>query len=195
MFPCLVAMFTYAGQAVYFVATCCYYDADRQGKRSVTTHTAAKMHAAPSWRRVGRLMATTDTAPTAAVEREASKGRRAESGYEELVELARNLLLAVGGLTDVVRSLLASGSTPARPSDREFEDVSVPSLEEASVTVPEAAQMLGIGAEQVRRLLRADRLAGVNLGGRAGWRVSRRSINSLIRERQTHGTGRTARTA
>lgn len=42
-----------------------------------------------------------------------------------------------------------------------------------TMSVAEAAQELGLSHEQVRRHLRAGRLRGMPLGGRAGWRVSR----------------------
>lgn len=47
-----------------------------------------------------------------------------------------------------------------------------------SMTVAEAAEQLGIGEEQVRRLLRSGSLAGIPLGGRYGWRISRASIRA-----------------
>jgi excisionase family DNA binding protein len=49
-------------------------------------------------------------------------------------------------------------------------------LEDTSVTVREAAAILGLGEEQVRRLLRSGDLVGVPYGGRAGWRLSRRYV-------------------
>jgi excisionase family DNA binding protein len=45
-----------------------------------------------------------------------------------------------------------------------------------TMTVADAARELGLSAEPVRRYLRAGRLRGTALGGRAGWRVSRADV-------------------
>ena len=50
-------------------------------------------------------------------------------------------------------------------------------------TVAEAARDLGIGEEQVRRLLRSGVIRGIPLGGRFGWRVSRHSVAEYAQER------------
>jgi excisionase family DNA binding protein len=52
------------------------------------------------------------------------------------------------------------------------------------MTVAEAAAALAIGEEQTRRLLRAGTLFGVPLRGRAGWRVSRSTVDELLRARK-----------
>jgi excisionase family DNA binding protein len=52
-----------------------------------------------------------------------------------------------------------------------------------SMTVTEAARELGIGVEQVRRLLRSGALSGVPLGGQHGWRVARTSVHDYRGER------------
>jgi excisionase family DNA binding protein len=65
----------------------------------------------------------------------------------------------------------------------EFDTIEVLPLEDAGCSVAEAAETLGIGAEQTRRLLRAGILGGVQLGGRRGWLVSKASVDRLRRER------------
>jgi hypothetical protein len=46
-----------------------------------------------------------------------------------------------------------------------------PSLRYSGWSVAQTAAALGIGEEQVRRLLRRGELAGVSFGGRVGWRL------------------------
>jgi excisionase family DNA binding protein len=53
-----------------------------------------------------------------------------------------------------------------------------------TMTVTEAAAALAIGEEQTRQLLRAGTLFGVPLRGRAGWRVSRSTVDELLRARK-----------
>lgn len=57
-------------------------------------------------------------------------------------------------------------------------------LEEMSASVHEAAEQLGIGEEQVRRLLRSGELLGVPYGGRRGWRISRGYLEAIAAERR-----------
>ena len=52
------------------------------------------------------------------------------------------------------------------------------------MSVEEAARVLNISQEQVRRHLRSGRLDGVGLGGRAGWRVSRIDLVRFKAERE-----------
>jgi excisionase family DNA binding protein len=53
--------------------------------------------------------------------------------------------------------------------------------EERFLTVPEAADMLRIAPETVRRWLRSGRLKGVSLGSdRAGWRIPRSEVRRLL---------------
>ena len=56
-------------------------------------------------------------------------------------------------------------------------------LRDVVMTVAEAAAHLGLGEEQVRRLLRSEKLAGIPLGGRAGWQVSRESVEDMLAAR------------
>lgn len=53
-----------------------------------------------------------------------------------------------------------------------------------TMTVREAAEQLGIGEEQVRRLLRSGAIRGIPLGGRNGWRVSRAGVRAYGQERE-----------
>lgn len=56
--------------------------------------------------------------------------------------------------------------------------------EEVSATVQEAAGLLGVGEERVRRLLRDGVLVGVPYGGRRGWRIPRRHLEEFAAERR-----------
>lgn len=53
-----------------------------------------------------------------------------------------------------------------------------------TVSVAEAARVLNLSQEQVRRHLRAGRLRGIALRGRAGWRVSRLDLVRFKTERE-----------
>jgi excisionase family DNA binding protein len=62
---------------------------------------------------------------------------------------------------------------------REGIPVHSPPLEEISVSVAEAAGMLGLSRDQVRRRLRSGDLLGVHCGGRLGWRLHRDYVQEL----------------
>ena len=57
--------------------------------------------------------------------------------------------------------------------------VSTRNLREAGMTVAEAAKVLGIGEEQLRRRLRRGEIEGIPFGGRIGWRLPREYILHL----------------
>lgn len=89
----------------------------------------------------------------------------------------------------VARRLLSGSTRPPRRAaafDDAFErahhegvPVAAPSLRHAGLTVRQAAGLLGVGEEQVRRLLRRGELLGVPFGGRTGWRLSRDYVERL----------------
>jgi len=60
-------------------------------------------------------------------------------------------------------------------------------LRHSGMTVGEAAALLGIGPEQVRRLLRRGDLNGVAFGGRTGWRLDRDELEKLADRRSGGG--------
>jgi excisionase family DNA binding protein len=70
-----------------------------------------------------------------------------------------------------------------RPYDHANARESTASLRYAGVTVAEAAQILEMSEEHVRRLLRTGELEGVPYSGRVGWRLSRAYVESLAEER------------
>jgi excisionase family DNA binding protein len=57
-------------------------------------------------------------------------------------------------------------------------------LDDLSVTVRQAAAMLGVTEEYVRRRLRSGDLTGIPFGGRTGWRLSREYVHELVAERK-----------
>jgi excisionase family DNA binding protein len=59
--------------------------------------------------------------------------------------------------------------------------------EEISATVREAAEVLGVGEEQIRRLLRSGGLLGIPYGGRRGWRIPRAHLQEVAAERRRAG--------
>ena len=74
---------------------------------------------------------------------------------------------------------------PPQATRRDFVPVEKREFRQVVMTVAEAAAALELGEEQVRRLLRAEKLAGIPLGGRAGWQVSRESVEDMVQARQT----------
>lgn len=56
-------------------------------------------------------------------------------------------------------------------------------LRTSGMTVGEAAARLGVGEEQVRRLLRRGDLKGVAFGGSVGWRLDPKHLEEVARRR------------
>jgi excisionase family DNA binding protein len=102
-----------------------------------------------------------------------------------LSQVAQDVRTALRLLSDLSEQVgrLVAATRPLATRAEDFESLEVPSLEEAAMSVPQAAAALGIGPEQTRRLLRAGTLAGVQLGGRRGWLVSKASVERLGRMR------------
>jgi len=82
------------------------------------------------------------------------------------LQLARRLLADVMNASGAEQPQGGSGESPSA-------SVTAPglSLRYSGMTVAQAAVVLGVGEEQVRRLLRRGELEGVSLGGKAGWRL------------------------
>lgn len=74
----------------------------------------------------------------------------------------------------------------ARKASREGVDDATlalaPSLRFTGMSVSEAAERLGLGEEQVRRLLRRGLLAGISFGGHVGWRLPRSAVEAIAEE-------------
>ena len=51
------------------------------------------------------------------------------------------------------------------------------------LTVPDVASRLKVSRETVREWLRTEQLAGYNLRGRAGWRISTAEVDRLLNAR------------
>lgn len=51
------------------------------------------------------------------------------------------------------------------------------------LTVEEVAERLSVGIETVRRWIRSKELEAVDLGGRAGYRISESALERFIRDR------------
>jgi excisionase family DNA binding protein len=53
------------------------------------------------------------------------------------------------------------------------------------LTVEEVAEQLGVNLDTVRRWIRNKELDAIDLGGRAGYRVSESALERFINERRT----------
>jgi len=99
-----------------------------------------------------------------------------------------------------VRALLAGrlrrrGATAETHFDRAFREatpVRSKPFEDMAMTVREAAAMLGVTEEYVRRQLRSGEMLGIPFGGRMGWRLSRTYVAELAAKRG-RGSRRVAR--
>jgi excisionase family DNA binding protein len=126
------------------------------------------------------------------------------SGGDRVGSVVSAVDRAIEGLVELRRALdryLTTSSGGELPDDFGDSLLLTPGrLEDTSVTVREAADILGLGEEQVRRLLRTGDLMGVPYGGRAGWRLSRAYVeeqaqNRSPRRRRTRENPRRAQEA
>lgn len=63
--------------------------------------------------------------------------------------------------------------------------MSSPTAPETYLTVPDVATRLKVSRETVREWLRTEQLAGYNLRGRAGWRISESELERLLAARSS----------
>lgn len=56
--------------------------------------------------------------------------------------------------------------------------------EETLLTVEEVAQRLSVHPDTIRKWIRHRELRAINLGGRAGYRISQTSLQNFLRERE-----------
>lgn len=100
----------------------------------------------------------------------------------ELDQAIRSLRAARKLIADRQRSRRTGRATPpVRVYVEPSGDVAA-SLRHSGITVAEAAAILGVGEEQVRRLLRRGDLEGMPYGGRTGWRLSRSYVQTVAAE-------------
>ena len=104
---------------------------------------------------------------------------------DALARDVRTLQRQVRTLTALLQDDASKPAGPPAAARREFLPLPKRSFHDVVMTVPQAATALGLGEEQVRRLLRAEKLAGIPLGGRAGWQVSRESVTEMVEARRT----------
>jgi excisionase family DNA binding protein len=57
--------------------------------------------------------------------------------------------------------------------------------DETLLTVEEVAKRLGVHIDTIRRWIRSGELPAINLGGPAGYRITRRDLDTFIRSRRT----------
>jgi excisionase family DNA binding protein len=60
-------------------------------------------------------------------------------------------------------------------------------MESESLTVPQAAERLGVTEQTIQRWLRLGKLEGTMLGGRAGWRIPSYSVATLLTRGEVAG--------
>jgi excisionase family DNA binding protein len=65
-----------------------------------------------------------------------------------------------------------------------------PSLRFSGITVPEAAEILGMSEDHVRRLLRAGQLLGAPYSGRIGWRLDAAYVHGVAEQLRAAREGR-----
>jgi excisionase family DNA binding protein len=65
-----------------------------------------------------------------------------------------------------------------------------PSLRFSGITVPEAAQILGMSEDHVRRLLRKGDLLGAPYSGRIGWRLDSAYVHGVAEQLRAAREGR-----
>jgi excisionase family DNA binding protein len=87
----------------------------------------------------------------------------------------------------VVAPALIENDDPFAQAVREGVRIQPRPTEEISATVREAAEVLGVGEEQIRRLLRSGGLLGIPYGGRRGWRIPRAHLQEVAAERRRAG--------
>ena len=114
---------------------------------------------------------------------------------DALARDVQTLKRQVRRLTALLQDDAAKPAGPPDAARRDLLPVPKRSFTDVVMTVPQAAAALGLGEEQVRRLLRAEKLAGIPLGGRAGWQVSRESVMGMVAGRQTFPSRPAPRTA
>ena len=114
---------------------------------------------------------------------------------DTLARDVRTLKRQVRRLTALLQDDATKPAGPPAAARRDFLPVPKRSFSDVVMTVPQAAAALGLGEEQVRRLLRAEKLAGIPLGGRAGWQVSREAVMEMVVARQTFPSRPASRTA
>ncbi len=109
-----------------------------------------------------------------------------------LVAEVDQALVALQTARKTIADLQRSSQALSRAASREDHaaPASVPaSLRYSGMTVAEAADVLELGEEQVRRLLRTGALIGVQFGGRVGWRLSREYVYDVAEQWEAQRRG------
>ena len=104
---------------------------------------------------------------------------------ESLIAELDGLLAGAQAARRLAGELLQSSDATLRAAGRGVDAAMLamaPSLRYSGMTVPEAAARLGLGEEQVRRLLRRGLLTGISFGGRVGWRLPRAAVEAIAEE-------------
>jgi excisionase family DNA binding protein len=111
---------------------------------------------------------------------------------EALVAEVDQALIALQTARKIIADLQRSSQALSRAASREEHPapLSVPaSLRYSGMTVAEAAAVLKLSEEQVRRLLRTGALIGVQFGGRVGWRLSREYVHDVAAQWEAQRRG------
>jgi len=92
-------------------------------------------------------------------------------------------------LREIEREAPAAPRLP-QPAPDELRTSPQPSLRYAGITVAEAAQILGMSEDHVRRLLRAGELLGAPYSGKIGWRLDATYVHAVAEELRASREGR-----
>jgi excisionase family DNA binding protein len=77
-----------------------------------------------------------------------------------------------------------SAASPARLIPRLTRQGSGSMIDDTLFTVEEVASRLGVHPETVRKWIKNGQLRATNLGGRAGYRISKSALDQFLRERE-----------
>jgi excisionase family DNA binding protein len=93
----------------------------------------------------------------------------------------------------IARRIIVASERSAKSSRWSPTDAPEDDFRNTGMTVGQAAAVLGVSEEHVRRLLRARKLRGVPYGGRIGWRLEPEYVTELARQLAAAGDAGTPR--
>lgn len=104
---------------------------------------------------------------------------------DSLIDELDGVLAGLQNARLLAQELRQSAEAARRAARTDVDDAALalsPSLRFTGMSVSETAERLGLGEEQVRRLLRRGFLAGIPFGGHVGWRLPRSAVEAIAEE-------------